>query len=132
MSHAPGFECGAAARAAAPSGQVADEVGGVKRLEYIEGMGGFGGGLMWCPKVPYQDLNITARAEQYMRIASAANKPFFLGVGLHKPHLPFQAPQEYFDKYPLDEVPLPLLPRRLRLILLLRLLRLRLWLRLRL
>ena len=91
-----------------PSPYTADEVGGVKRLEYIEGMGGFGGGLMWCPKVPYQDLNITARAEQYMRIASAANKPFFLGVGLHKPHLPFQAPQEYFDKYPLDEVPLPL------------------------
>ena len=29
LSHAPGFECGAAARAAAPSGQVADEVGGV-------------------------------------------------------------------------------------------------------
>ena len=29
LSHAPGFECEAAARAAAPSGQVADEVGGV-------------------------------------------------------------------------------------------------------
>ena len=29
LSHAPGSECGAAARAAAPSGQVADEVGGV-------------------------------------------------------------------------------------------------------
>ena len=43
-----------------------------------------------------------------MRLASTSGKPFFLGVGLHKPHLPFQAPQEYFDKYPLDEVPLPL------------------------
>ena len=29
-----------------------------------------------------------------------ANKPFFLGVGLHKPHLPHIVPQKYFDLYP--------------------------------
>lgn len=85
-----------------------DEVGGVQRQAYVEASGGFGGGLMWCPKVPYQDLNITARAEEYIQIAAKSEKQFFLGVGLHKPHLPFQAPQEWFDKYPLEEVPLPL------------------------
>jgi uncharacterized sulfatase len=34
------------------------------------------------------------------------NKPFFLGVGFHKPHDPFHAPKKYFDLYPLDQVTL--------------------------
>ena len=28
------------------------------------------------------------------------NRPFFLGVGFHKPHLPFYAPSRYYDLYP--------------------------------
>jgi choline-sulfatase len=34
-------------------------------------------------------------------------KPFFLGVGLHKPHLPQYCPQKYFDLYPADRIALP-------------------------
>jgi uncharacterized sulfatase len=34
------------------------------------------------------------------------DKPFFIGVGFHKPHDPFVAPKEYFDLYPLDKVKL--------------------------
>ena len=28
------------------------------------------------------------------------NRPFFLGVGFHKPHLPFYAPSSFYDMYP--------------------------------
>ena len=38
------------------------------------------------------------------------DKPFFIGVGFHKPHDPFVAPKEYFDLYPLDEVELAKAP----------------------
>lgn len=34
-------------------------------------------------------------------------KPFFLFVGLNRPHTPFHAPQKYFDMYPLEELQLP-------------------------
>lgn len=30
------------------------------------------------------------------------DKPFFMSVGISKPHLPFHVPQEYFDKYSVD------------------------------
>ncbi|MDP6979285.1 MAG: sulfatase [Myxococcota bacterium] len=33
--------------------------------------------------------------------------PFFVGAGIIRPHLPFYAPQSYFDRYPIDEVQLP-------------------------
>ncbi len=34
------------------------------------------------------------------------DKPFFIGVGFHKPHDPFIAPKEYFDRYPLEKISL--------------------------
>lgn len=34
-------------------------------------------------------------------------KPFFLAVGLVRPHTPLYAPQEYFDMFPLDGITLP-------------------------
>ncbi len=35
------------------------------------------------------------------------DKPFFMAVGFSKPHLPFYAPQEYFDLYDLATVQIP-------------------------
>ena len=31
-------------------------------------------------------------------------KPFFLALGISKPHLPWEVPQEFFDLYPLDKL----------------------------
>jgi arylsulfatase A-like enzyme len=35
------------------------------------------------------------------------DKPFFLAVGLHKPHMPFAVPKKYFDMFPLETIQLP-------------------------
>lgn len=34
-------------------------------------------------------------------------KPFFMAVGISKPHLTWYVPQKYFDMYPLDEIEIP-------------------------
>ncbi len=36
------------------------------------------------------------------------DKPLFLACGIYYPHLPWYLPQEYLDRFPLDEIQLPL------------------------
>jgi arylsulfatase A-like enzyme len=35
------------------------------------------------------------------------DKPFFLAVGVHKPHMPWNVPKKYYDMHPLAEIELP-------------------------
>jgi len=35
------------------------------------------------------------------------DKPFFLAAGIYRPHLPWHVPQEYFDRFPLDQIRKP-------------------------
>lgn len=37
------------------------------------------------------------------------DQPFFLNVGIYKPHSPFFAPQEFFDKYPITNLKMPVI-----------------------
>ncbi|MBD0405457.1 sulfatase-like hydrolase/transferase [Flammeovirga sp. EKP202] len=47
----------------------------------------------------YQDGQFTLEAIKVMNKFSVTEQPFFLSVGFKKPHLPFVAPQKYFDLY---------------------------------
>lgn len=41
------------------------------------------------------------------QLAREHDKPFFVAVGLHKPHLPWYVPKKYYDMFPLDSIELP-------------------------
>jgi hypothetical protein len=118
--------------ALADSSHSPDQVGGQQRWEAANKGGGFSNGLVSCAQPTYQDPNVTAQAIKYMRLARNASVQFFLAVGecrhgpafdklriamlilrragLHKPHLPFSAPQWAYDLYPREKVSLPMHP----------------------
>jgi len=73
------------------------------------------GELKWCwwqaaegDDEDQPDGQLAAKAVEF--INAEHDKPFFLAVGLHKPHDPFIAPAKYFDLYPLEECAPPALP----------------------
>jgi iduronate 2-sulfatase len=64
------------------------------------------GGLPWeAPDVPDNHLregNMTDKVVEVL--GEVADRPFFLAVGYHKPHLPFVAPKRYFDLYDRESI----------------------------
>ena len=80
-----------------------------------EGRNLTGGELGWCEwmaangdDIDQRDGQSTQKAIEFLR--SEHDKPFFLAVGLHKPHDPFIAPAKYFELYPTEDCKLPELP----------------------
>ena len=62
-----------------------------------------------CIDVPddaYEDGVIALLAKKEMVKLSKNEKPFFMAVGFHKPHLPFVAPKKYWDMYDRASMPL--------------------------
>ena len=52
------------------------------------------------PDTSYPDAQTASKAIKTLQRLKAEAKPFFLGVGFVKPHLPFTCPQRYWDLYP--------------------------------
>lgn len=51
------------------------------------------------------DHQIARMAAQYLR--REHERPFFLSVGLKRPHMPWIVPKRYYDLYDEDQIPLP-------------------------
>ncbi len=58
------------------------------------------------PDSAYYDGRMTEKTIDDMRRLSKGDQPFFLAAGFMKPHLPFNAPKRYWDKYKRDEIDL--------------------------
>lgn len=41
------------------------------------------------------------------KLSQRHDKPFFLAVGLVKPHMPFSVPKKWFDQFPVDSIEVP-------------------------
>jgi iduronate 2-sulfatase len=53
-----------------------------------------------------QDGVNTRTIERLIEARSRQANPFFLALGLHRPHLPWTAPRKYFDLFPPSQMPL--------------------------
>lgn len=41
------------------------------------------------------------------KLSEQSDRPFFLAIGLVKPHMPFSVPRKWFDMFPLESIQLP-------------------------
>jgi arylsulfatase A-like enzyme len=55
--------------------------------------------ILDLPDSETQEGKIAAEAISELQTLKAESKPFFLGVGFIRPHLPFYAPRKYWDLY---------------------------------
>ena len=76
--------------------------------------GQFGATLSWLAAdgTDAEQTDGIAATEAVSRLKSYQKDqtPFFLAVGLYRPHTPFVAPRSWFDLYPLDEIEVPTVP----------------------
>jgi arylsulfatase A-like enzyme len=59
------------------------------------------------PDNSYGDGETIEKSIEDLRLLAKSGKPFFLAVGLFKPHAPFVAPKKYWDLYRREDIQLP-------------------------
>ncbi len=59
----------------------------------------------------HKDGKNARRVTRWLDEKSHGDRPFFIMCGIQKPHVPFLAPQAYFDRYPLDGIRYRATPR---------------------
>lgn len=76
--------------------------------------GQFGGTLSWLAAegadAEQTDAIAAAEAREQLEKYARIETPFFLAVGLFRPHTPYVAPKSYFELYPTDQVTVPTEP----------------------
>ena len=70
---------------------------------------GEGVDFAWGPTKGPKEQSKDWKAAQWAcaQLAKPSEKPFFLALGISKPHLPWYVPQEYFDRFPLESIKIP-------------------------
>ena len=63
--------------------------------------------MQWVRTADDQDQADTAVADHGVEwLERRGDEPFFMGLGFVRPHVPFVAPDAYYDLYPLDDIEL--------------------------
>lgn len=70
-----------------------------------DGVGGIKFAPIDCKDEDLDDYDITNYGIE--QLGKKHDKPLFLAVGLHKPHMPWFVPKKYYDMFPLDKIELP-------------------------
>ena len=69
------------------------------------GVGGIRFAPLDCGDEDLREWKITQYGIDFLQ--KKQDKPFFLAVGLHKPHMPWNVPRKYYDMHPVNDVNLP-------------------------
>lgn len=69
------------------------------------GVGGIQFAPLDCRDEDLGDWNIVDYGIE--QLGKKHTKPFFLAVGIHKPHMPWNVPRKYYDMHPLSGIELP-------------------------
>ena len=56
----------------------------------------------------HKDGKNARQVAKWLTEGTHGDKPFFIACGIQKPHVPFLAPDKYFDLYPADQIPFAL------------------------
>jgi len=70
-----------------------------------DGVGGIKFAPLDCADSELPDYKIADYA--IAELAKKHDQPFFLACGLHKPHMPWNVPQKYYDLFPVESIQLP-------------------------
>ncbi len=93
-----------------PRGRDKDEEADIFTLR----KGQYGGTLSWMAAdgtdAEQTDGIAAAEAVRVLKKHAESKEPFYLAVGLYRPHTPYVAPKKYFDKYPLEKIDVPTVP----------------------
>lgn len=69
------------------------------------GVGGIKFAPLDCADEDLVDWSIASFAIE--QLGKKQEQPFFLAIGFHKPHMPWNVPKKYYDLFPLDSIELP-------------------------
>jgi arylsulfatase A-like enzyme len=70
-----------------------------------DGVGGIKFAPLDCDDSDMEDYRTVSYGLE--QLGRKHDKPFFLAIGLHKPHMPWNVPEKYYAMHPLDQIQLP-------------------------